>query len=679
MPSVYLVTLLTIAGTGILMAVYFTFKLLREEDDDSKDENVKMKINEIAESIRRGADTYLFLENRNLGVVVFVITFFLGTIFGLNIAACFASGAFCSALTGFIGMRLGVRVNSRVTWAARCGMSKAFSIAYRAGSVMGLLIMAMQILGITLIYHIFQDLVMVSFFSVGASLVAFFAQIGGGIYTKSADIGADLAGKRDQRIPEDDPRNPGVIPDLIGDNVGDNKGRAMDLFDSDVAIYLATALLAAAVGMTIEYVLFPLMLFAVGLLASICSTFVVLQGSNSKNPEEILNRGLLVTCFSFVVFSFLIVYIMGINKGLFWITLTGLIEVIIISFTSDKFTSIKGRIVLEIAKSCVGGPAIVFVVGLAYAAFSIIPSVGGVVGVLIVGRILALHFGLNVFYSIAVSALSLLALSGTIVTNDAFGPIADNASGLASMVKGVDSGVLEVTGRLDAAGNMTKATTKSFATIAAALTVVSLFWSYMGSANLSLVDLSIGKLEVLVGGFIGAIAQLMFMGILLLITQKGAFRVLQEIRRQFDELDLLQGKNKPDYDSCIRISTDYALKGLMLSGFLALTFPLLVRLAFGKSALGGFLAGNMFIGIPLALLASNAGAAWDNAKKLFESQEEKLLETAGLEDPEIYQMAYMASIEADTAGDSFKDVWGPSVNTLLALLSLISNICVLTF
>lgn len=681
MPLTYLVSLLTIGTFGILLAAYFAFGLLREEDisSDLLDRMAKMRIKEIADLIRKGADTYLFLENRILGLVVIVLTVFLLTLFDLNVAICFVAGAFASIFAGFTNMEIGVRATSRVTWAARSGLSRAFSIAYRAGSVMGFLIVAIQIFGITLIYHIFQDIVMVTFFSLGISLVALFAQVGGGIYTKAADVGADLAGKRDKMIREDDPRNPGVIADLIGDMVGDTKGRAIDMFDSGVAIYLAAALLAAALGMAIEYVLFPLMLFAVGLLASICSTFVVLRGSNHKNPEATMNKGLVAACILFFGFSFLLVRFMGINKGLFWITLVGPIEGIVISFTSDKFTSIKGRFVLEIAKSCVGGPAIVFVVGLAYAAFSVIPSIGGVVAVLVIDRILGLHFGLSVLYCVAVSATSLLALNCTVIANDAFGPIADGAAGLASMAEGVDGNVLKVTAELDAAGNMTKAVTKGFATIAAALTVLSLFWSFMQSANLTLADLSVGKLEVLIGGFIGSSVQFLFMGILLLVTQKGAFKILQEIRRQFDELHLLRGENPPDYESCIKISTDYALKGLIVPGLVALTFPPLVRLLFGKSALGGFLVGSMFVGIPLALFASNAGGAWDNAKKLFEKRSKELLASPGLDDSRIYQEAYAASIEADTVGDPFKDVYGPSVNTLLAVLSLVANVCVLLF
>jgi K(+)-stimulated pyrophosphate-energized sodium pump len=621
-----------------------------------KEENSTML--QVAKAIRVGARAYLLRLYQALFYLVFFMAIILALFMSFKIALSYIIGAISSSLAGFFGMQISVRANSRTAWAAKKGRKEAFPIAYFGGSVMGLSVVGLALLGITVIYYFFRDLEIILGFSFGASSLALLAKAGGGIYTKAADVGADLSGKVERQIPEDDPRNPAVIADNVGDIVGDVAGTGADIYDSFVASIIAAMLL----GVTFKderFVFLPLLLAAAGASASIVGTFFVWQ-SEEEAINKVLNRAIVATAVFFAFFAYLAVWALGINLGIFWATLAGLLVGVIIGFTTDLFTGIYRRPVRYIAKASNTGAAINILGGLSYSLLSILPGIAGIGLATMVAWSLAEASGFTGVYGIAIAAVGMLAISGTVVSADAYGPIADNARGIAEQ-SGASDKVVAVVDHLDAVGNTAKAVTKGFAIGAAGLTVLALLAAYTETAHLTRLDLL--RPGTLTGVLLGALMPPLFSALLILSVGRGAQRVIEEVRRQFKEIPgLLKGKAKPDYHRCVDIVTKQALKELFLPGVMAIFAPIFVGFILGKNALGGFLVGSISLGLVFAFFMANAGAMWDNAKKLIE---EGRYGGSG-------SKAHRAAVIGDTIGDPFKDTAGPSLNTLLAVMALVS-------
>ncbi|HIP96594.1 MAG TPA: sodium-translocating pyrophosphatase, partial [Anaerolineae bacterium] len=546
----------------------------------------------------------------------------------------------------------------------------AFKVAFYAGSVMGLAMVGLAVIGMSTIYLITGDPEIVLGFSFGASTLALLAKAGGGIYTKTADIAADLVGKIEVGIPEDDPRNPAVVADNVGDNVGDVAGMGADIFDSYVASAVAVMLLgislfAGDTALQTKYVVFPLILCTLGIVASLIGIQLVRVGKDGK-PSQALNRGTIFTCVIFGVLATAIVLLGDYNIGVLWATLAGLVTGVVIGLTSDYFTSSEHRPVIETARVSGSGSAINIITGFSYGLISIVPSIIGIALAMLISYHLAERSGMSGIYGVGISAVGMLAVSGMIVSSDAYGPIVDNARGIAEMA-GMSQMVIDTADVLDAAGNTAKAITKGFAISAAALTVLALFAAYAEVVKTRGVELTISLRHpvVVVGVLLGAMTPPLFSALTMLSVTENAFRMIEEIRRQFNEHPgILAGTEKPDYATCVDLAARGALGSLMIPAFLAVIFPILVGVILGPEALGGFLGGSIFTGVIFALLMSNAGGLWDNAKKFIESGE---YGGPGSD-------AHKASIVGDTVGDPFKDTAGPSLNTLITVMSLVSSL-----
>jgi len=641
---------------------------------------------EVASWIREGATTYLrrlysalTLAAVGLGFVIAIVFSFdiehlgmemmrISPLRGSSMALAFVVGAVCSAIAGYMGMSVAVAANVRSAAAASESIQRAFKVAFYAGSVMGLAMVGLAVIGMSIVYLITGDPEIVLGFSFGASTLALLAKAGGGIYTKTADIAADLVGKIEIGIPEDDPRNPAVVADLVGDNVGDVAGMGADIFDSYVASTVAVMLLGASLfkentALQTKYILFPLVLCTLGIVASLIGVQFVRVGKNGK-PGQALNRGTLITCAIFGLLATATVVLGGYNIGVLWPTLAGLVTGVIIGITSDYFTSSDHRPVLETARVSGSGAAINIITGFSYGLISIVPSIIGISLATLISYYLAERFGMNGIYGVGISAVGMLAVSGMIVSSDAYGPIVDNARGIAEIAQ-MPHEVIDTADVLDTAGNTAKAVTKGFATSAAALTVLALFAAYAQVVQARGITLSISLRHplVIVGVLLGAMTPPLFAALTMLSVTDNAFKMIAEIRRQFRERPgILAGTERPDYAACVDLAAQGALASLVLPAFLAIVLPLLVGLVLGPEALGGFLGGSIFTGVIFALLMSNAGGLWDNAKKYIESGE---LGGPGSE-------AHKASIVGDTVGDPFKDTAGPSLNTLITVMSLVS-------
>jgi len=642
-----LIIILIFALISISVAIHLFFWMRKKEKGTSK-------MVEISQAIEEGARAYLRRQNKTLFVFVLVMAVLLGFLLGLKIAFGYIFGAICTTIASFFGMIAAVKANVRVANGARKNLDEAFKIAFGGGAIMGLSIVGMALFGITLLHIIFKQnsLDIILGFSFGASALALFAKAGGGIYTKTADIGADLVGKVELGIPEDDPRNPAVIADNVGDNVGDVAGMGADLIDSYIACLIAAMILGSVLGFT--FTILPLLIGAVGILSSLIGMFFV--KTKKDNPGAALNRGTFFTCLFFTIFAFLLIHLMNLDFKIFLTAFLGLIAGAIIGITTDYFTSINRKPVLKIAEASKTGAATNILSGFSYGLISILPSVFGIcVAILISYRLAGV-------YGISISAVGMLSIVGMILTADAYGPIVDNAKGIAEQ-SNLGEDVVKITDKLDAAGNTSKAITKGFAIGAAALTVLSLFAAYSELAEIKNLDLM--RPDVIVGVFIGAITPPFLSALLILGVQRNASRMIQEIRRQFKEIvGLMEGKAKPDYSKCVDIATKGALKELILPCILTIIFPLAVGFFLGKYALGGFLGGSIFTGIIFALLMSNAGGAWDNAKKYIEDGN---LGGKGSD-------AHKAAVIGDTVGDPFKDTAGPTINTLITVMSLVATI-----
>ena len=640
---------------------------------------------EVASWIREGATTYLKRLYTALTMVTLVLGVIIAVIFsfdisqlggdeaiavdagrGLAMAIAFVGGGVCSAIAGYMGMTVAVSANVRSATAASESLNKAFRLAFNAGSVMGLAMVGLAVIGMSVIYLLTEDAEIVLGFSFGASTLALLAKAGGGIYTKTADIAADLVGKVEIGIPEDDPRNPAVVADLVGDNVGDVAGMGADIFDSYVASAVAVMLLGVSLpNEQVKYTIFPLALCTLGIFASLLGLQFVRVRENGK-PGAALNRGTVITCAIYAVIVIALVLIGDYNVGVMWAALAGLVTGVLIGFTSDYYTSEDKRPVQETAGVSGSGAAINIITGYSYGLISIVPSIIGIVLASLIAYFVADGYGMSGVYGVGVSAVGMLAVSGMIVSSDAYGPIVDNARGIAEMA-GMSQEVIDTADVLDAAGNTAKAITKGFSISAAALTVLAIFAAYSEVVQGRGYELSIDLLDPLViaGVLLGAMTPPLFSALTMLSVTHNAFDMIEEIRRQFREIPgILAGTIRPDYAACVGLAAQGALTSLLIPAFLAVFLPLIVGFLLGPNALGGFLGGSIFTGVIFALLMANAGGLWDNAKKYIESGH---YGGPGSD-------AHKASVVGDTVGDPFKDTAGPSLNTLITVMSLVSSL-----
>ena len=617
---------------------------------------------EFSGAVQQGAAAYLKRLFQALGVLAAIISVILLFALGWQSAIAYLIGSVCSGAAGYMGMYVATRANARVAWAARSGLKKAFPVGFFAGGVMGMSVVGFALIGMTILYMIFRDPQVILGFSFGASTLALLAKAGGGIYTKTADIGADLVGKVEFGLDEDDPRNPAVVADNVGDNVGDVAGMGADIFDSYVASVVAVMILGAVLYSE-AYVIYPLVLCAAGIFASILGMLFVRTGEGN-DPGKALNTGTLATTAILAVLSLGVVFALGLDRpwGVFWPTVAGLLAGIVIGFTSDYFTDIDQKAVQNTAKAAQTGPAILILDGSSYGLLSIVPSIIGICVAMAAAWFLAEQFGVAGTYGVSVAAVGMLAITGMIVSSDAYGPIVDNAKGCAEYGH-EDEETIRVCDRLDAAGNTAKAITKGFAIGAAALTVLALFAAYAETVGIGVLD--IRTPGVIIGVFLGGMMPPLFSALTILAVSRNAFLMVEEIRRQFRDIPgLIEGKAKPDSARCVDIATRGALKELVVPGILSLLTPIIVGVLLGAEALGGFLAGSIVTGIIFALLMANSGGLWDNAKKFIEDG------AYGGKGSE----AHKAAVVGDTVGDPFKDTAGPSLNTLITVMSLTATV-----
>ncbi len=615
------------------------------------------RMQEIASAIAEGANAFLMSEYKILAIFIVVLFALIAVFINIGTAVCFLIGALFSIAAGFCGMKVATRANVRTANAAmESGMNKALSIAFSGGSVMGMCVVGLGLLGCSLIYIITGNYNILFGFSLGASSIALFARVGGGIYTKAADVGADLVGKVEAGIPEDDPRNPAVIADNVGDNVGDVAGMGADLFESYVgALVSALTLGVSAAGLFKGAgAIYPLIIAAFGILASVIATFFV-RGKENANPHKALKMGSYVSAGIVAVVSVIMSYLFfgGIYCAL--AIIAGLIVGLVIGFMTEVYTSEDYRSVKRIAAQSETGSATTIISGVAVGMMSTwVPIVLICVGIYISYAVT------DDLYGIALAAVGMLSTTGITVAVDAYGPIADNSGGIAEM-SGLDHSVRNITDKLDAVGNTTAAMGKGFAIGSAALTALALFVSYATEVGLENIDLL--SPHVVIGLLIGGMLPFAFSAMTMNSVSKAAYKMIEEVRRQFREIPgILEGKGKPDYSSCVSISTRAALREMVAPGLMAVVVPLAVGILLGPAALGGLLAGSLVTGVLLAIYMSNSGGAWDNAKKYIEEGHN------GGKGSE----AHKAAVVGDTVGDPFKDTSGPSINILIKLMTVVA-------
>ncbi|MCW4007120.1 MAG: sodium-translocating pyrophosphatase [Candidatus Bathyarchaeota archaeon] len=662
------------AALSILVGLYF-YRYINKQDSGTE------KMREICDAIREGSRAFLRREYKILAIFVVIVGTLIGIflpqpvwtnanpIQNLSLTLAYMFGAFCSALAGYFGMEVATKANAKAAYAARSGLNKAFPVGFRGGAVMGLAVVGFSLLGISLVYAVTgmpedMEVPPVLAFSFGASALALFAKAGGGIYTKTADISADLVGKVELGIPEDDPRNPAVIADNVGDNVGDCAGMGADLADSYIASTVATMILGVALGKTEIALLFT----GIGIIASIIGALTLRIGAKG-NPGKALNMGTYITCILFLAMTFAAVYYLNYPLQLWGAALVGLTAGIIIGTTSDYFTSEDKKPVAKTAESAKTGAATTIITGFSYGLQSAFPPLIGIGAASAVAYYLCAPLGAGyALFGVSLAAVGMLSIVGMIIANDAYGPIVDNARGIAEQA-GLGEEVIRVTDQLDAAGNTAKAITKGFAIGAAGLTVIALLAAFQEIATKAghSVIFDVMNPLVLMGALIGVGMPAVFSAMLMLGVGRNAERMIAEIRRQFREIPgLREGKPgaKPDYAKCVDIATTGALRELLPASVLVIVVTLMVGFVGGIPALGGYLAGSIFSGLLLALLMANAGGLWDNAKKLIETG------VHGGKGSE----AHKAAVVGDTVGDPFKDTAGPSLNTMITVMSLVASL-----
>ena len=644
---IYFAPLLGICA--LLFAFYLTKKVGKQDAGTDR-------MKEIAAFIHEGARAFLTAEYKILVVFVAVLFVLIGIGIGNWVTAvCFLVGALFSTAAGYIGMNVATKANVRTAAAAKdSGMNKALSIAFSGGAVMGMCVVGFGLFGAGVVYILTKNPDVLSGFSLGASSIALFARVGGGIYTKAADVGADLVGKVEAGIPEDDPRNPAVIADNVGDNVGDVAGMGADLFESYVGS-LVSAITLGVVYAKESGAIFPLVIAALGVLASVIGCFFV-KGDENSSPHKALKYGSYSAAIVVMIGSLILskMFFNGFKEAI--AIIFGLVVGLLIGVITEIYTSGDYRFVKKIAQQSETGPATTVISGIAVGmqstAVPIILIAIGIIGA----------YSFSGLYGIALAAVGMLSTTGITVAVDAYGPIADNAGGIAEM-SGLPSEVRNITDKLDAVGNTTAAMGKGFAIGSAALTALALFVSYAQAVGLFEEGINLLDYKVIVGMFVGGMLPFLFSAFTMDSVSKAAYKMIEEVRRQFKTIPgILEGKGKPDYKSCVAISTQAALKEMLLPGVMAVLAPVFIGVVLGPDALGGLLGGALVTGVMLAIFMSNSGGAWDNAKKYIEDGHH------GGKGSE----AHRAAVVGDTVGDPFKDTSGPSINILIKLMTIVS-------